>query len=100
MCSTAASIEDKKNLHKNETSLERLDHYNNHHMHQFILLALEHSVRLNLWPIFRRTYSFHRVLIWIFQSRNFTVEVFVTNCGFELARPTEENVPQNKNGYV
>jgi len=37
MCSTAASIEDKKNLHKNETS--SIDHWNNHHIHWFILLA-------------------------------------------------------------
>ena len=42
MCSTAASIEDKKNLHKNETCSIKdrsVDHYNHHHLDQLMLVV-------------------------------------------------------------
>ena len=52
MCSTAASIEDKKNLHKNETCL---DHSNNHHtphMDKFTILVFAINFDLKtIWTI-------------------------------------------------
>lgn len=72
MCSTAASIEDKKNLHKNETcsiNTDYWDHYNNHHtphVDQFTLLVSQFGLKNILDDrIFRHTVTLtHFMVFW------------------------------------